>query len=98
MSVDNAGVLGRRIRELRKARGWSARQLAEETNGVATRCVIADLEVGRRQDLYLTVAMAIAHALGMSVEQLIDASIPPSTFSMAVELVHLRGALREALA
>jgi transcriptional regulator with XRE-family HTH domain len=64
--------LGHQIRQLRKARGWSAQRLADETGGVATRSVIADLEIGRRKDLYLMVAVAVAKAFELTVEQLID--------------------------
>jgi transcriptional regulator with XRE-family HTH domain len=89
--------LGDRVRQLRKACGWSARELSERAGGAVTRCVLADLENGRRQDLSLTSALAVAAAFGMSVEQLADTSTSPKALEVAAELAEAKQQLSDAV-
>lgn len=60
-----------RIVELRKARGWGQRQLAKEA-GIA-HTVISRLEAGTQHDVRLSILMAVADALNVSVESLLYA-------------------------
>lgn len=55
--------LGKRIAHYRKLNGWSARQLADNTDGVLTRATIANIESGRRDDIHLSQFLAICLAL-----------------------------------
>jgi transcriptional regulator with XRE-family HTH domain len=71
--------LGRRIAHYRKLNGWSARQLADNTDGVLTRATIANIESGRRDDIHLSQFLAIClalrvppHALLVDLERPLD--------------------------
>jgi transcriptional regulator with XRE-family HTH domain len=55
--------IGRRIARYRKLNRWSARQLAENTDGAVSRDTIANLENGRRTDMTVRQFLAIALAL-----------------------------------
>ncbi|SHU20794.1 Uncharacterised protein [Mycobacteroides abscessus subsp. abscessus] len=90
--------LGVRVRTLRKQRGWSAQKLSDETGGSVTRCVIADLELGRKKDLSLTAGAAIASAFGMSVDQLIYYAVPAGAYAAAREIVDAKLRLESILA
>ncbi len=89
--------LGVRVRSLRKQRGWSAQRLSDEIHGLATRCVIADLELGRKKDLSLIGGAAIAAAFGMSVEQLLDYAVPAEAFAVAEEIADAKRRLDSIL-
>jgi transcriptional regulator with XRE-family HTH domain len=66
---------GQRLRALRKRRGWSQEELARRT-GVA-RSTISEIESGRRDARGGTLG-PIAHALGISVDQLLADPDGPS--------------------
>lgn len=63
MSQPVIAGIGRRIAHYRKLNGWSARQLAENTDGAITRDTIANIENGRRADLTVRQLLGIALAL-----------------------------------
>ncbi|MDP9115686.1 MAG: helix-turn-helix domain-containing protein [Actinomycetota bacterium] len=68
--------IGQRIARYRKMNHWSARQLAEATDGALTRDTIANIESGRRTDITVRQFLAIALAL----------RIPPT--ALLVDLEH----------
>jgi transcriptional regulator with XRE-family HTH domain len=63
-------TLARRVRDLRRRRGWSAQDLAErcEAAGVPelTRSLIANIETGRRRGVTLEEAMTLAYVLDVA--------------------------------
>jgi transcriptional regulator with XRE-family HTH domain len=67
--------LGDRIARYRRLNGWSAQQLADETDGAVSRSTIANVETGRREDLTVTQFVAICMAL----------RLPPSALLLDVE-------------
>jgi transcriptional regulator with XRE-family HTH domain len=73
--------LGRRLRTLREARSWSLKRLSVES-GVSVAAV-QKIESGETKPSLLT-ALAIADALGESVDRLIAASRKASRISHAV--------------
>jgi transcriptional regulator with XRE-family HTH domain len=69
--------IGRRIARYRTLNGWSARQLAQNTDGVLSRDTIANIENGRRDDLTLRQFLSIALALRVPpIALLIDLEHP----------------------
>lgn len=71
MSADQASPLGKKVRDLRARLGWSAKDLSEAAGGTPTRCVITDLENGRRSDLPTAWAIAVAEAFDIGIEELL---------------------------
>jgi XRE family aerobic/anaerobic benzoate catabolism transcriptional regulator len=68
MARDICVALGKRIRELRKARGWKQIDLAEEA-GIHENYV-SDLELGRKE-ICLRMLQAIAKAFGLKAVDLL---------------------------
>lgn len=68
MARDICVALGKRIRELRKARGWKQIDLAEEA-GIHENYV-SDLELGRKE-ICLRMLQAIAKAFGLKTVDLL---------------------------
>lgn len=66
---------GQRIRALREAHGWTQSQLAKRTGGAVSAAAIGHLEVGRRANGRLDTALAIACALGMSIDELLHGDV-----------------------
>jgi transcriptional regulator with XRE-family HTH domain len=64
-----ATVLGRRVRDLRHAKGWSQERLAEEAE--LDRSYIAGIEVGARNPS-LKALERLAHGLSVTVADLFD--------------------------
>lgn len=60
------------VREERKRQGLSAQKLADKTGGIVHRSVLAALETGRRSNLHLEHAIALAEALDMSILDLLS--------------------------
>lgn len=73
-----------KIRDLRKARGWSISRLAERVG--VSRSYMAHIERGTRQ-LNEHRLHQIADALGVDPASLISATIPPSEIETHVSLV-----------
>jgi transcriptional regulator with XRE-family HTH domain len=69
MARDICVALGKRIRELRKARGWKQIDLAEEA-GIHENYV-SDLELGRKE-ICLRMLQVIAKAFGLKAVDLLD--------------------------
>lgn len=63
MSQPSVEGIGRRIAAYRKINHWSARQLAENTDGAVTRDTIANIENGRRTEITVRQFLGIALAL-----------------------------------
>ena len=55
--------IGQRIARYRRLNRWSARQLADATDGALTRDTVANIENGRRTDVSVRQFLAIALAL-----------------------------------
>jgi transcriptional regulator with XRE-family HTH domain len=68
MGRDICVVLGRRIRELRKARGWRQLDLAEHA-GIKENYV-SDLELGRKEACLRTLSI-LAKAFGLKLDELL---------------------------
>jgi len=68
MASDVCKALGKRIRLLRKERGWRQIDLAEET-GIHENYV-SDLEQGRKE-ICLRTLLAIARAFDMTIAELL---------------------------
>ena len=67
--VETMTQLGDRVRELRKARGWSQQQLGDEA-GVTAQTVWL-LETHQLNDVKLSTLSKIAGALGVSLTDLL---------------------------
>ena len=63
MSQPSLEGIGARIARYRKLNRWSARQLAENTDGAVTRDTIANIENGRRSEITVRQFLNIALAL-----------------------------------
>jgi transcriptional regulator with XRE-family HTH domain len=68
MARDICISLGRRIRDLRKARGWRQIDLAEHAS--INENYVSDLEHGRKEVCLRTI-QTLAHAFGMKAEELL---------------------------
>lgn len=69
MQVDPRVLFGRRLRELRKTRGWSQEQLGLESD--LDRTYIGGVEQGRRNISLLNICK-ISEALGIKPNVLLD--------------------------
>ena len=95
-------ALGQRLRDLRKTRRWSLKQLAQASN--VSIAAIQKIEVGAANTSLLTV-FALSEALGEPVDRLVRASQRDSRFTKVVHIaipqrltgtLDLTGALAEA--
>lgn len=68
MPRDVCVLLGKRIRELRKARGWRQLDLAEQAG--INENYVSDLELGRKEVCLRTLAI-LAKALGLKLDELL---------------------------
>lgn len=66
--------VGQRIETLRKLRGWSQAELSRRSG--VHRPTINLLERGLQNDLMLSVAMKLAHALGVDMNMLVGDDEP----------------------
>lgn len=66
-----AGSIGERIQAARKARGMSARELAEAIGGVPTQSTIENIELGRKASIDVVQLLNIAMALRVPVSYLL---------------------------
>ena len=62
-------LLGQRILTQRRAKGWTQRQLAEAAD--VRRATIAELESGKRTTVRSDTAVALASALGVTLDWLL---------------------------
>jgi len=62
--------IGKKIKQLRKERGWTQEQLANRSG--LHRVSVAQIEVGIRKDPDLSSRKKIAKAFGMEVVDLLD--------------------------
>jgi len=69
MATDICVVLGKRIRALRKARGWRQIDLAVEAH--INENYVSDLEFGRKE-ICLRTLQCLAHALGLKLSELLE--------------------------
>lgn len=89
--------LGKRIREFRKLRGWSAEKLSEMAGGKVSAPAIYKIEGGFQGNLSFTQGMAIAHALGVAPESLLDQELPEDVKIIGQEFDAARKRLTEIL-
>lgn len=71
-----------RVKELRKARGWSAQRLSTEMARIGCpieRSVLANFESGRRSKLTVVELYAFAHLLGVNPWELASSEPPCET-------------------
>jgi transcriptional regulator with XRE-family HTH domain len=79
-----AGSIGERIQAARKARGMSARQLAEAIGGVPTQSTIENIELGRKAVIDVVQLLNIAMALKVPVNYLLaPLGAPDSALDLA---------------
>jgi transcriptional regulator with XRE-family HTH domain len=88
--------LGNRIRHLREARKLNASQLARIAG--ISRQTVAKIECGISGDIKLGQAIAVAEALGISLDVLCDITLPIQAVLIAEEIVAAKQALREIFA
>jgi transcriptional regulator with XRE-family HTH domain len=69
MARDICVLLGRRIRELRKRRGWRQIDLAEHAG--VNENYVSDLEIGKKEAC-VRLLQKIADGLGVSIAKLMD--------------------------
>lgn len=72
-------VIAARVRELRRARGWTADQLAEQMKAAGfswSRIVVTKLETGRRPAVSVEEFLALAYVLDVAPVHLL---VPPNT-------------------
>lgn len=69
MTRDVCGDFGKRLRLLRKARGW--RQLDLAVHAGISENYVSELELGQKEICLRTIA-CLAQALGMSIEELMS--------------------------
>jgi XRE family aerobic/anaerobic benzoate catabolism transcriptional regulator len=68
MARDVCTLLGKRIRELRKARGWRQLDLAEQAG--INENYVSDLELGRKEACLRTL-LTLARAFGIKLDELL---------------------------
>ncbi len=79
-------TLGRRIRELRHARGLTQEQLGSQLQPPVTRASIANIESGKQRMLAHSLVQ-LAHSLGVGLEGLVqNGGQPPSDQAIQEEL------------
>lgn len=78
--------IGPKIRALKQFSGMSAEELAERTGRTLTRQVIADITTGRRRDMKLSYALALAAALGTKIQHLLDPDIDATAIWLSLRL------------
>lgn len=66
-----AGSIGERIQAVRKARGMSARQLAEAIGGVPTQSTIENIELGRKAAIDVVQILNLSMALRVPLSYLL---------------------------
>ncbi len=66
-----AGSIGERVQAARKARGMSARQLAEAIGGVPTQSTIENIELGRKAAIDIVQLLNLAMALRVPLSYLL---------------------------
>jgi XRE family transcriptional regulator, regulator of sulfur utilization len=69
MATDICALLGRRIRELRKAKGWRQIDLAQHSG--VHEVHISDLERGSRE-VGIRTLQSLAKALGVKIAELLE--------------------------
>jgi transcriptional regulator with XRE-family HTH domain len=69
MASDICVLLGERIRELRKARGWRQLDLAEQA--AINENYVSDLELGGKE-ICLRTLQAVAHAFQLTIAELMQ--------------------------
>lgn len=81
-----AGSIGERIQAARKARGMSARELAEAIGGVPTQSTIENIELGRKASIDIVQLLNLAMALKLPMSYLLA---PMGTPDSSLDLVGL---------
>jgi transcriptional regulator with XRE-family HTH domain len=69
MARDVCVILGKRVRALRKSRGWRQIDLAVEAQ--INENYVADLEYGRKE-ICLRTLQSLAHAFGMTTSEFLE--------------------------
>lgn len=73
-----AAAIFPKIKARRRFLGISASGMEKCTGGRVTRQTVADLDCGRQRDVRLSQALALADALGIEIEDLLDPNIDPA--------------------
>lgn len=82
-----------KIVELRTALGWDQKQLAQAAN--IARSVVSRLEKGNQTDFKLSIVVALAKALGVSVDTLLVDSAETYTTGLVPDLQSVLFQLKE---
>ncbi len=85
---------GERVRYLRdEIDGWTQDELGDRAQ--VDRSLISKIETDRKENVYMHVALSIAHTLGVPVEEIIVGSFPKSEPSLLVMMNYIEGMTRE---
>lgn len=81
---------GRKLRYLRQdIHGWTQDELADRAQ--VDRSLISKIETDQKENVYMHVALSIAHTLGVPVEEIIVGSFPKSEPSLLVMMRYIEG-------
>lgn len=81
---------GEKLRYLRQeVQGWTQDELGDRAH--VDRSLISKIENNRKENVYMHVALSIAHTLGVPVEEIIVGSFPKSEPSLLVMMNHIEG-------
>ena len=94
--MSNPSSIGLRVRALREGAHLSQTALAN-ASGVG-RLTILNVELGRKKDLSLSEAVAIAGVLGITVDHLANAVIPPESLAIAEIIRDAQARIAQVLA
>ncbi len=81
---------GSKLRYLRQdVHGWTQDELGDKAQ--VDRSLISKIETDQKENVYMHVALSIAHTLGVPVEEIIVGSFPKSEPSLLVMMNHIEG-------
>ena len=81
---------GSKLRYLRQdVHGWTQDELADRAQ--VDRSLISKIETDQKENVYMHVALSIAHTLGVPVEEIIVGSFPKSEPSLLVMMNYIEG-------
>lgn len=81
---------GEKVRYLRdELHGWTQDELGDKAQ--VDRSLISKIENDRKENVYMHVALSIAHTLGVPVEEIIVGSFAKAEPSLLVMMNHIEG-------
>jgi len=81
---------GQKVYYLRsEVHGWTQDELADRAQ--VDRSLISKIETDKKENVYMHVALSIAHTLGVPVEEIIVGSFPKAEPSLLVMMNYIEG-------